>query len=109
MNICDLGFFRAIQSLQHQKAPKNVRELIKAVEDAFIEMESAKLNKNFLSLQQVCNEVFKVKGCNKYKLPHMGKDKLQREGRLPMRLEVDFTLVNKAMKLLTIKTTENKD
>ena len=37
-NILDLGFFRSIQSLMHKKMPKNMNELIKAVEDAFEEL-----------------------------------------------------------------------
>ncbi|XP_047258867.1 uncharacterized protein LOC124891098 [Capsicum annuum] len=32
LNVLDLGFFRAIQSLQYQKAPKKVDELVEAVE-----------------------------------------------------------------------------
>ncbi|KAM3201479.1 hypothetical protein P3L10_033842 [Capsicum annuum] len=32
LNVLDLSFFRAIQSLQYQKAPKNVDELVEAVE-----------------------------------------------------------------------------
>ncbi|XP_057535388.1 uncharacterized protein LOC130813569 [Amaranthus tricolor] len=37
-NILDLGFFRSIQSLMHKKMPKNITELITAVEDAFGEL-----------------------------------------------------------------------
>ncbi|GAA0141213.1 hypothetical protein LIER_02410 [Lithospermum erythrorhizon] len=32
LNVLDLGYFRAIQSLQYQEAPRNIDELVKAVE-----------------------------------------------------------------------------
>ncbi|GAA0173619.1 hypothetical protein LIER_27198 [Lithospermum erythrorhizon] len=35
MNILDLGFFRAIQSLQHKESPKTVEELVQAVVKSF--------------------------------------------------------------------------
>lgn len=35
MNVLDLGFFRAIQSLQHQEAPKTNGELMDAVQISF--------------------------------------------------------------------------
>ena len=37
---------------------------------------------------QVMNEILKDQGSNDYKLPHMGKEKLEREGQLPIVLEV---------------------
>ncbi|XP_057537042.1 uncharacterized protein LOC130814832 isoform X2 [Amaranthus tricolor] len=35
MNVLDLGFFRSIQALQYQKSAYNVKELLKAVNNAF--------------------------------------------------------------------------
>lgn len=102
LNVLDLGFFRSIQSLQHQKSPKTIPELIKAVEESFNDLDSEKLNKVFLSLQQCMTEVMKVKGCNRYKLPHMGKDKLERQGALPETLPVDFNLVQETMNALQL-------
>ncbi|KAM3288111.1 hypothetical protein P3S67_021541 [Capsicum chacoense] len=40
LNVLDLGFFRAIQSLQYQKSPKNTDELVEAVERSFNEMKA---------------------------------------------------------------------
>jgi len=42
-----------------------------------------KANTIFVTLQSVLKEAMKVKGCNKFKIPHMHKDKLEREDRLP--------------------------
>ena len=36
--ILDLGFFRSIQSLMHKKMPKNMTELISAIDDAYVEL-----------------------------------------------------------------------
>ncbi|XP_027099096.2 bifunctional dTDP-4-dehydrorhamnose 3,5-epimerase/dTDP-4-dehydrorhamnose reductase-like [Coffea arabica] len=51
MNILDIGYFRAIQSLQHQEAPNSIDELISAIEKSFNELSSESLNNVFLTLQ----------------------------------------------------------
>ncbi|XP_059654904.1 uncharacterized protein LOC132301684 [Cornus florida] len=51
LNVLDLGFFRAIQSLQYQQAPKTVDELVDAVEKAFNELPTEALNHIFRTLQ----------------------------------------------------------
>jgi hypothetical protein len=66
MNVLDLGFFAAIQALQHQQAPRTIDDLILAVEKAFDELTSKKLNNVFLSLQQCITETMKVIGGNNY-------------------------------------------
>nr|GMD13246.1 Transposase, Tc1-like protein [Ipomoea batatas] len=47
MNVLDLGFFRALQSLQHQEAPRNVDELVAATHKAF----------NEISVESLSNEI----------------------------------------------------
>jgi len=74
-NILDLGFFNAIQSLQHKQSTRSIDELISAVENAFVEMPHETLSKTFLTLQKVMEESIAIGGCNNYKLPHMHKDK----------------------------------
>lgn len=51
LNVLDLGFFRSIQALQHQEAPRNIDELLAAVKKAFDELSSDCMNKVFLSWQ----------------------------------------------------------
>jgi hypothetical protein len=70
MNILDLGFFNAIQSLQHQSLPKNIDKLIHAMDKAFEALEPEKLNV-FLILQQCMIATMKANGGNEYKIPHM--------------------------------------
>lgn len=38
INVLDLGFFRVIQSLQHQQAPSTIDKLVDAVEKSFEEL-----------------------------------------------------------------------
>ena len=47
-----------------------------------------KLNKIWLTLQSCMDEIIKEQGGNKYKIPHMSKDKLIRNGTLPVVLDV---------------------
>ncbi|KAH7866783.1 hypothetical protein Vadar_024892 [Vaccinium darrowii] len=80
MNVLDLGYFRVIQSLQHQQAPKTIDELDHVVEKSFEDLSSDCLNRVSLSLQACMIEVMKVNGGNNYKLPHIGKSRLLRDG-----------------------------
>ena len=98
-NILDLGLFRAIQSKQHQNTANTMEELHDQVVSAYWGMHPYYLEKVFLSLQ-LCMmiEILKQKGSNKYKLPHMGKDKLFRENaKLPASLTVPFEVYQQAV------------
>ena len=88
-NVCDLGFFRAIQSKQHQNASNTMEELRDAVIKAYWDMPAYYLNKVWLTLQQCMIETLNCDGNNTYKLPHMSKDKLFRSGKLPVTLSFD--------------------
>ncbi|KAH7847324.1 hypothetical protein Vadar_024741 [Vaccinium darrowii] len=90
------GFDIAIQSLQYQKAPKTIDELVDAVEKSFEEMSSDNLNRVFLTLQSCMIEIMKVNRGNNYKLPHMGKSHLIRNGILPSQLQCDRAIVENA-------------
>lgn len=88
LNILDLGFFRAIQSAYYQEAPGNVGQLITMVEQAYRTYPPTKINHVWLTLQSVFNEIILCGGSNKFKIPHMKKEKLERQGRLPRVLDV---------------------
>ena len=55
-----------------------------------------KLNKVWLSYKHCMIETLRHGGNNKYKLPHMGKDRLIRQGELPEALHVPIELVTQA-------------
>ena len=97
MNVLNLGFFRVIQSLQHQEAPSTVDDLVNAIEKAIHDLPSQSLNRVFLTLQQCMIEVTKEFGGKNYKLPHMGKEKLEKYGPLPLQLGCDCDIVEKAI------------
>lgn len=92
-NVNDLGWFRAIQSLQTETASYNVDQLMSVVHISFEKLSPQTLNNVFLSLQCCMVEILKVRGQNCYKIPHMKKGTLIRQGNLPTNLEVDEELV----------------
>ncbi|KAF0714759.1 Aste57867_3712 [Aphanomyces stellatus] len=73
-NVLDLGFFNAIQSLQHQKRTRTIEQLVGAVESAFNELPVETLAKTFVTLQKMMELSLINIGGNNFKLPHMKKD-----------------------------------
>ncbi len=53
LNILDLEFFNAIQSLQDESSPKNIEELICTVESAYAAFDPMKLNNIFYHYNQL--------------------------------------------------------
>ncbi|XP_023767508.1 uncharacterized protein LOC111916103 [Lactuca sativa] len=100
LNVLDLGFFRAIQSLQEQEALSTTDELVNAVQTSFERMQSQQLNNVFLTLQTCMKEIIKVQGGNNYHIPHIGKSRLDRQGNLPLQIECDQTLIDDAVMYL---------
>ena len=83
LNVLDLGFFSAIQSLQYKKSPKSVDELVDVVvksSNAFLKMKS---DHTFLTLQLCMIEIKRARGSHKYKIPHIDKAMLKCESNLP--------------------------
>ena len=73
LNVLDLGFFNAKQSLQYKSSPKNIDELVEAVEKSFQKLHQSNLNNVFLILQKVMKTCILGDDDNSYKLPHMSK------------------------------------
>ena len=88
-NLNDLAFFASIQNLYYESAPNDAMQLIKAVQDAYLAYDPKKINRMWITHQMCMNETLKHHGGNNYKLPHMNKEKLEREGRLPVAIKVD--------------------
>jgi len=88
-NLLDLGFFNAIQSAYWRKCPRTHRDLLRCVQEAHEELDSnKKINRMWLTLMSCYNEIIENDGTNAYKIPHMSKAKLEREGTLPEVLPV---------------------
>ncbi|XP_050207663.1 uncharacterized protein LOC126657082 [Mercurialis annua] len=103
MNVLDLGFFRAIDALQQKKAPTTIGEFVAAVEKAYEEFSDEEINNIFLTLQGCMLEVMKDFGGNNYKVPHMNKHKLIRDGQLPQNLECSDEILNQTRRALHIE------
>ena len=59
-NVLDLGYFRAIQSLEHQTTPQTIDELIAAVEKSISDLSRDKLNNIFFTLQSCLIEIMRL-------------------------------------------------
>jgi len=88
LNICDLGLFNAMQQAYWDESPKNAVEIIECVERTYRNYDPKKINFIFLTLLSIYNEVIEGHGDNHYIIPHMGKERLEREGNLPVTVEV---------------------
>ena len=53
-----------------------VGELIRMVEEVYRDYPHDRVNKIYLTLMTVMNEIVKSNGDNNYKIPHLGKDAL---------------------------------
>ena len=100
LNVNDLGFFASLQSMYYRKDPKNAIELIEMVESCFNDYHVYKLNRIWLSLQCCMNKIIEEKGDNKYKIPHMNKERLERLNQLPISIAVTQEAHNHDLNLL---------
>jgi hypothetical protein len=69
------------------------------VEDSFVELDRQTLNKVFLTHQQCLEQIILCDGGNNYKLHHMGKERLLRQGQLPVSIAVSDELQDKIQQL----------
>ena len=89
MNLLDLGLFNAIQTIQQRKHASTIKQLINNVEVAFHELPITTVTNVIYSLQLAMESTMANNGGNKYKLRHIGKDEMRRNGSLPETLECD--------------------
>ncbi|KAF3660320.1 putative calcium-dependent protein kinase 13-like [Capsicum annuum] len=80
LNVLDLEFFRSIQSLQHKKTLKSIDDLVATVIKSYEDFSTEKYNYVFLTLQSCMMEIMKVKGSHDYKIQHLSKDNLAKNG-----------------------------
>jgi hypothetical protein len=88
LNLLDLGMFNALQAAYYKKAPLNAVQLITMVEETYEEYPASKINRIFLSLQLVYNLIIEQDGDNHFEVTHINKEKLERENRLPLNIQV---------------------
>ncbi|WCJ43833.1 hypothetical protein M5689_024546 [Euphorbia peplus] len=100
LNILDLGFFRALQASHSKEPSKTTDELLKAVVKSLENFSTVLSNRIFLSLQLCMIEIMKTRGYHGYKITHINKAKLERQGKLPVRLNCSAILVQDVMQYL---------
>lgn len=100
MNVLDLGFFASLQSLTYTRISNNMNDLIANVQNEYENYEDKSLRNVFLTLQGCMLEVMMAGGGNKYKIPHMNKDRLEALGILPKSLTCDRQLYESVMESL---------
>ena len=88
LNINDLGLLRALDASYKRNVPKSYDDIIKMVRQVYEDYPMKKINYIYLTLMSCLNEIIECGGDNDYSIPHLGKDKLEREGNLPETLEV---------------------
>jgi len=64
---------------------------------AFLEYSPWRANRIFVTLQTVLKEAMKIKGCNNIKIPHLNKQRLEREDRLPLQIPCEASLLAEAI------------
>ena len=85
LNVLDLGFFNAIQSLQYKESPTTVDELVNVVVKSFETFPTVKSNHIFMTLQLCMIEIMKEKGSHKYKIPHFKKAMLEKKANFQLK------------------------
>ena len=93
INVLDLGFFSAIQSLHYKKCLKTTDELVSSVMRLYEDFSVVKSNRIFLTLQLSMVDTMILKGSNNYKIEHLNKEMLERQGRLPSVIRCDPLLI----------------
>jgi len=107
-NMCDLGFFVSLQSISkeykasavvselttivnadgttshHRRTPVDV--LIDSVQQAWDQYTPEKLNRIWLTHESVLSCIIEDRGGNDFDILHMSKEKLARQGVLPLRI-----------------------
>ncbi|KAM0899316.1 hypothetical protein ACQ4PT_021375 [Festuca glaucescens] len=75
----------------------SVDDIVQKVQQAFDEHPAERNNRIFLTLQDCMREVLEQLGGNRYKVPHMRKEVLQRLGTLPVTLQCTANFVKWAI------------
>ncbi|CAM9516049.1 unnamed protein product [Discosporangium mesarthrocarpum] len=98
LNVNDLGFFHSIQQLNEYVGMTNAQELVQTTAKAFDVYPQDTQKRVWQSLFAVYGEVLGSKGDNVYKIPHFGREKAEKEGKLPQNAPVDATKYRARMK-----------
>lgn len=82
-NILDLGVFNPLQTRQRRHPVNYLSKLADSVNSSFDKLPTSTIDPVFSALQCVMNDCIRAGGDNAFKIAHMSKKSLEREGRLP--------------------------
>jgi hypothetical protein len=69
-------------------APKNASKMLEAVDKVWKAYPHKKINHMWLTIQMNYDEMIKYNGDNDYKLRHINKEQLERQGTSPTVIQV---------------------
>jgi hypothetical protein len=81
----------------------HIDEMIEMVVAAYGNFESIKMEKGFITLAICIDQVLSIAGDNDYKIPHLYKDKLIREGTPPKQYRATEKALERAQELLDLE------
>jgi hypothetical protein len=100
-NVCDLSFFRALESDQWRDGQEDsIEGLVAQVLRTFTRFDERKNDFGFLTLQCCLDDILCTNGGNDYAIRHIGKARMLREGNLPQRMEASAAAIDTALFVL---------
>ena len=111
LNQLDLSFFRALERNNYKKVfPTTIDELIASVEESYWQFDPRTMEKGFVTLACICNEVIRCGGDNTYDKPHIGKDALLlKDGALPLEVAASPEVLEVARNWMNQDEMEDPD
>jgi hypothetical protein len=70
------------------------------MKQAFNEYCPTKANRSWLTLHLVLKKAMKVAGSNKYQIPHINKERLERQSQLLLQIDCEASIVTATMTIL---------
>jgi hypothetical protein len=84
----DLAFFVSTKAQYWKDPAQTLGGMILKMDEIYLNYPGQKLSSGFITLQVVMNQIIEHDGGNDFRLGHVGKERLERLGRLPLRLDV---------------------
>ena len=106
LNVLDLGYFAAIQSLQQKKRTTTLEELVVAVQGSFVELSRETLVNVFPTWCACMEKIMLHAGDNQNKIPHTQKARFRRTGD---GLPSEYTCSQEAVTITGLVQLERKD
>ena len=78
----------ALDAAYHNEGATNENKIIEFVSKVYDEYDHTKINRIWLTLMSVMNEIIDHGGGNNFKIPHLNKENLERRNLLPTVLNV---------------------